>query len=145
MPAWGPISQAEVRNDRNRVSMEKVMPSTHGCELWGLNVRYSDIANFGGMSERSIKDDQSFDLRSPATERAFFHRTKVHAALGIILFSDHKLADHPSIARNPDGFLCYATAWLEYRLRGNRTAADAFIGAHPELLSNASWSNSAIK
>jgi hypothetical protein len=30
----------------------------------------------------------------------------------------------------------YATAWLEYQLRGNPIAADAFTGPHPELVSN---------
>lgn len=82
---------------------------------------------------------------SPATERAFFRSTSVHAALGIILFTGHKLADHTSIARNPGGFLGYATAWLEYQLRGDTTAAGAFTGGHPELLSNTNWPGSAIK
>jgi hypothetical protein len=84
-------------------------------------------------------------IASPATERAYFRSTKVHAALGIILFSGHKLADHPSIATNPGGFLGYATAWLEYRLRGDTIAAGAFTGAHPELLSNTNWPGSATK
>ena len=68
---------------------------------------------------------------SPATERSYFRSTKVHTALGIILYSDHKLADHFSIATNPGGMLGYATAWLEYQLRGDTTAAGAFIGPHP--------------
>ena len=84
-------------------------------------------------------------IASPATERAYFRSTKVQAALGIILFSDHKLADHPSIATNPGGMLGYATAWLEYQLRGNTTAAGAFTGPHPELLSNINWPGSAAK
>lgn len=84
-------------------------------------------------------------IASPATERAYFRSTSVHAALGIILFSDHRLADHASIARNPGGFLGYATAWLEYRLRDNKTAAGAFTGTHPELLSNINWPGSAAK
>ena len=84
-------------------------------------------------------------IASPATERAFFRSTTVHAALGIILFSDHKLADHASIDMHPGGFLGYATAWLEYQLRGDATAAGAFTGAHPELLSNTNWPGSATK
>jgi hypothetical protein len=84
-------------------------------------------------------------IASPATERAYFRTTKVHTALGIILFSERKLADHTSIAQNPGGFLGYATAWLEYRLRGDTTAARAFTGSHPELLSNTNWPGSAIK
>jgi hypothetical protein len=45
-------------------------------------------------------------------------------------------------ARTPLGrFLGYATAWLEYQLRGNATAA----GAHPELVSNTNWPGSVTK
>jgi hypothetical protein len=89
-------------------------------------------------------------IASPATEKAYFLSTSVHAALGIILTSDGKLADHTSIqdaavGGNPGGFLGYATAWLEYQLRGNATAAGAFTGPHPELLSNINWPGSAVK
>ncbi len=89
-------------------------------------------------------------IASPATETAFFHSTSVHAALGIILNSDGKPADHASIQNtadggNPGGFLGYATAWLEYQLRGNAVAAGAFTGAHPELVSNLNWPGSAVK
>jgi len=89
-------------------------------------------------------------IASPATEKGFFLSTSVHAALGIILNSDGKPADHASIRNpafggNPGGFLGYATAWLEYQLLGNVTAAGAFTGAHPELVSNANWPGSATK
>jgi hypothetical protein len=88
-------------------------------------------------------------IASPATERTFFRSTSVHAALGIIASSDGKAADHTSIknppAGNPGGLLGYATAWLEYQLRGNATAARAFTGPHPELVSNANWPGSATK
>ena len=84
-------------------------------------------------------------IASPATERAYFRSTKAHAALGIILFTDHKLADHPSIATDPGGMLGYATAWLEYQLRGDASAGGAFTGPHPELLSNLNWPGSATK
>jgi hypothetical protein len=89
-------------------------------------------------------------IASPATEKAYFNSTSVHAALGIIVTSDGKLADHTSIqdtadGGNPGGFFGYATAWLEYQLRGNTTAAGAFTGPHPELLSNINWPGSAIK
>jgi hypothetical protein len=89
-------------------------------------------------------------IASPATEEVYFLGTSVHAALGIILTSDGKLADHTSIqdaavGGNPGGFLGYATAWLEYQLRGNATAAGAFSGPHPELLSNINWPGSAVK
>jgi hypothetical protein len=89
-------------------------------------------------------------IASPATEKAYFNSTSVHAALGIILTSDGKLADHTSIqdtadGGNPGGFFGYATAWLEYQLRGDATAAGAFTGPHPELLSNINWPGSAVK
>ena len=89
-------------------------------------------------------------IASPATEKAYFLSTSVHAALGIILTSDGKLADHTSIqdaavGGNPGGFLGYATAWLEYQLRGDTTAAGAFTGPHPELLWNINWPGSAVK
>jgi hypothetical protein len=74
----------------------------------------------------------------------------VHAALGIIQNSDGRAADHTSIQNaasggNPGGFLGYATAWLEYQLRGSATAAGAFTGSHPELVSNSNWPGSAVK
>src|SRR5690242_11206125 len=89
-------------------------------------------------------------IASPATEKGFFLSAPVHAALGIITESDGKPADHASIADpasggNPGGFLGYATAWLEYQLRGNATAAGAFTGPHPELTANPNWPGSAVK
>ena len=89
-------------------------------------------------------------IASPATERAFYNSTTVHAALGIIRKSDGKTADHNSVVNtanggNPGGELGYATAWLEYRLRGDTTAAGAFSGAHPELVSNTNWRGGATK
>jgi hypothetical protein len=89
-------------------------------------------------------------IASPATERGFFASVSGHAALGIILNSDGRSADHGSIANtaaggNPDGFLGYATAWLEYRLRGSVIAAAAFTGSHPELTANPNWPGSATK
>jgi hypothetical protein len=88
-------------------------------------------------------------IASPATEKAFFLSTSVHAALGIIRTSGGKPADHASIENpptgNPGGFLGYATAWLEYQLRDNISAAAAFTGAHPELVSNTNWPGSATK
>jgi len=89
-------------------------------------------------------------IASPVTETAFFLSTSVHTALGIILSSDGQPADHASIQNaadggNPGGFLGYATAWLEYQLRGNAAAAGAFTGAHPELATNANWPGSMTK
>lgn len=89
-------------------------------------------------------------IASPATEKAYFLSVPVHAALGIITNSDGKAADHASIGDpatggNPGGFLGYATAWLEYQLRGNAAAAGAFTGPHPELTANPNWPGSAVK
>jgi hypothetical protein len=88
-------------------------------------------------------------IASPATEKAFFLSTSVRAALGIIRTSGGEPADHASIENpptgNPGGFLGYATAWLEYQLRGNIAAAAAFTGPHPELVSNTNWPGSATK
>jgi hypothetical protein len=89
-------------------------------------------------------------IASPATENGYFLSAPVHAALGIITNSDGKPADHASIADpasggNPGGFLGYTTAWLEYQLRGNATAAGAFTGPHPELTANPNWPGSAVK
>jgi hypothetical protein len=84
-------------------------------------------------------------IASAATERAFFRSTHVHAALGIISRSGNQPADHTSIATNPGGFLGYATAWLEYQLRGDAVAASAFTGPHPELVSNDNWPGSAVR
>jgi hypothetical protein len=89
-------------------------------------------------------------IASPATEKAYFLSAPVHAALGIITSSDGKAADHASIGDpaaggNPGGFLGYATAWLEYQLRGSVIAAAAFTGPHPELIVNPNWPGSAVK
>jgi hypothetical protein len=83
-------------------------------------------------------------IASPAAERSFYHSTTVHAALGIIRDAG-ETADHNSIVNtahggNPAGDLGYATAWLEYQLRGNATAA-----ARTRTVSNTSWPGSATK
>ena len=38
------------------------MPSANECELASVYVRYTDTASHGGISEESIKDNESFDL-----------------------------------------------------------------------------------
>ena len=38
------------------------MPSANQCRLISVYVRYTDTTNYGGVSEESIKDNQSFDL-----------------------------------------------------------------------------------
>jgi len=38
------------------------MPSANECELAGVDVRYTDTVNHGGISEESIKDNESFDM-----------------------------------------------------------------------------------
>jgi pimeloyl-ACP methyl ester carboxylesterase len=89
-------------------------------------------------------------IASPATETAFYESTTTQAALGIILNSGGKPADHNSIqdvayGGNPRGELGYATAWLAYQLLADATAATAFTGATPELTSNLNWPGSATK
>ncbi len=89
-------------------------------------------------------------IAPPVIERIFYETLTVPAALGIILDSDGKRADHASIedpayGGNPGGELGYATAWLAYQLRSDPTAAAAFTGAHPELVSNSNWPGSAVK
>jgi len=86
-------------------------------------------------------------IASPSTETAFYNSISGHAALGIIQNSQGSAADHSSIqdAKNPGGFLGYATAWLEYQLRGDTVAAAAFSGTSPELVSNTNWPGSAAK
>jgi pimeloyl-ACP methyl ester carboxylesterase len=72
------------------------------------------------------------------------------AAMGIIAISDGKQADHSSNqdvedGGNPGGELGYATAWLEYQLRGNPFAATAFTGPDPEITINPNWPGSVTK
>jgi len=89
-------------------------------------------------------------IAPPLIERIFYDTLTGHAALGIILESDGKPADHASIndtayGGNPGGELGYPTAWLAYQLRGDPTAATAFTGAHPELVRNSNWPGSAAR
>jgi pimeloyl-ACP methyl ester carboxylesterase len=89
-------------------------------------------------------------IASPSTETAFYNSVTGHAALGIIQNSDGKAADHNSVQNtanggNPGGELGYATAWLEYQLRGVASAGAAFSGTGPELPANANWPGSAVK
>ncbi len=89
-------------------------------------------------------------IAPPLIERIFYDTLTGHAALGIILESDGKPADHASIndtayGGNPGGELGYPTAWLAYQLRSDPTAATAFTGARPELVRNTNWPGSAAK
>jgi pimeloyl-ACP methyl ester carboxylesterase len=89
-------------------------------------------------------------IAPPVIERILYETLTVPAALGIILDSDGKRADHASIedpayGGNPGGELGYPTAWLAYQLRSDPTAAAAFTGAHPELVSNSNWPGSAAR
>lgn len=40
---------------------------------------------------------------------------------------------------NPERYFGYITAWLMYQLKGDTTAASAFVGSNPEISSNYSW------
>ena len=89
-------------------------------------------------------------IASPLVETGYFNSLRNHGALGLIKNSDGKTADHNSIqdaavGGNPGGFLGYATAWLQYQLRGDPTAARAFTGASPELAANSNWPGSMVK
>jgi pimeloyl-ACP methyl ester carboxylesterase len=86
-------------------------------------------------------------IASPATQKAFYDSIPGRAALGIILNSEGRAADHNATqdAQNPGGLLGYTTAWLNYQLRGDTVAAGAFTGTTPELVSNTNWPSSATK
>jgi hypothetical protein len=89
-------------------------------------------------------------IAPPLIERIFYDTLTIPAALGIILESDGRPADHASIndpayGGNPGGELGYPTAWLAYQLRSDPTAATAFTGTHPELVRNSNWPGSAAK
>lgn len=89
-------------------------------------------------------------ISSPATNTGFYtslvgHAGPGEAVVGIVKKTNGKAADHNSVQTDPQGEWGYATAWLLFQLRGNATAAGAFTGAAPELLSNTNWSGSAIK
>lgn len=89
-------------------------------------------------------------IASPSVERAYFNEVKGRAALGIIEDSgggkvDHASIENAAIGGNPAEEIAYATAWLEYTLLGNRQAAGAFSGSHPELTSNPHWPGSLVK
>lgn len=85
-------------------------------------------------------------IASPATQTAFYNSIPGQAAVGIIQNSEGRAADHSAIqdANNPGGLLGYATAWLEYQLRGDTVAAGAFTGGK-ELVTNTNWPGSAAK
>jgi pimeloyl-ACP methyl ester carboxylesterase len=73
-----------------------------------------------------------------------------HAVMGVILLSGGTFADHNSIqdvsaGGHPASEIGYATAWLEFALRGNLRAAQAFMGSKAELLRNKNWAFSAEK
>jgi len=89
-------------------------------------------------------------IASPATEQAYYRSVRGGAVLGTITDSGGRQADHSSlqdvdVGGNPQGELGYATAWLEYTLRGNKKASTAFGGRHPELVSNVDWPGSKVK
>jgi pimeloyl-ACP methyl ester carboxylesterase len=89
-------------------------------------------------------------IARPSVERAYFNEVKGRAVLGIIKASrgvkiDHISIENEAVGGYPDEEIAYATAWLEFTLRGNRQAAGAFTGAHPELTSNPDWPGSLVK
>jgi pimeloyl-ACP methyl ester carboxylesterase len=46
---------------------------------------------------------------------------------------------HDGIVNDAPGYLGYVTAWMMYQLRGDTTAAAAFVGPQAEISENAEW------
>ncbi|HEX3794842.1 MAG TPA: hypothetical protein VHV57_10120 [Acidimicrobiales bacterium] len=89
-------------------------------------------------------------IANPEVAANYFDQLPGQAVMGIIVNSDGKAADHSAVQNsddggNPDGELGYATAWLEYQLRGNPLAATAFTGPQPEITVNPNWPGSVTK
>ena len=61
------------------------MPSANQCELSSVYVRYTDVANHGGVSEESIKDNASFDLVLVLEAGQTIYNTGAHYNLLIVL------------------------------------------------------------
>ena len=61
------------------------MPSANQCELSSVYVRYTDVANHGGVSEESIKDNASFDLVLELEAGQTIYNTGAHYNLLIVL------------------------------------------------------------
>jgi pimeloyl-ACP methyl ester carboxylesterase len=118
-------------------------PVTSDCEVTMSDVRQPTflISTHGPID--SI-------IASPATEQAFFQSIKGHAVSGIVEMSEGTTADHNSLqdadhGGHPEAELGYATAWLEYTLRGDTKAAAAFRGSRAEVTLNSNWPGSAVK
>jgi hypothetical protein len=92
----------------------------------------------------STHGDWDWVLASPGTENVYYDSIWAPATLGIVgEGTDHTGIQNPGVnSGDPGPFLGYATAWLMYRLRGDTTAAKAFSGPDPEILTNANWPGS---
>lgn len=87
-------------------------------------------------------------IDSPVVARGQYDKVPGHGAMGVVLFTGNRLADHTSIqdqGGDPHTELGYATAWLAYWLRGDALAAGAFSGSHPEIRGNPRWPLTAVK
>jgi hypothetical protein len=79
-------------------------------------------------------------IASPATQTGYYNQVPGAAAVAVL-----KGAGHNTIQQTGGGFLGYINAWLMYVLRNDSAARGAFVGAPPEINTNASWSNQAEK
>lgn len=79
-------------------------------------------------------------IASPATQTGYYNQVPGAAAVAVL-----KGAGHNTIQQTGGGFLGYINAWLMYVLRNDSVARGAFVGAPPEINTNASWSNQAEK
>jgi pimeloyl-ACP methyl ester carboxylesterase len=79
-------------------------------------------------------------IASPATLTGYYNQVPGAAAVAVL-----KGAGHNTIQQTGGGFLGYINAWMMYLLRNDNTARGAFVGAPPEINTNAAWQNRAEK
>jgi hypothetical protein len=73
-------------------------------------------------------------LSTPGGLLSYLHRIPGSSVIGFRVGASHDTILGPS-----DGYLGYVTAWLMYRLEGDRFAARAFEGPHAEIRNNPGW------
>jgi len=79
-------------------------------------------------------------IASPATVTGYYNQVPGAAAVAVL-----KGAGHNTIQNTGGGFLGYINAWMMYTLRNDTTARGAFVGSPPEMNTNTSWQNQAVK
>lgn len=83
-------------------------------------------------------------IAPPQVQQVHYERTPGAAALAVLEDADH-VTIQGGTARGGGRFVGYLTAWLQFRLRADATAARAFTGDHPELNGNTHWRHQAQK